>query len=468
MLPVIVIVGRPNVGKSTLFNVLTRSRAALVADTPGLTRDRQYGLGHIGERSCIVVDTGGLHAGQGELDALMTRQAWRAIEEASAILFLVDAREGLTATDEEIAGALRRSGKPLFLVANKCDGVNEHAIAEFHRLGIGAPHAIAAAHGRGVPALMATVLAALPEPPAAPGEAEADADTDAPVRVAVIGRPNVGKSTLVNRLLGEERVLAFDAPGTTRDAIEIPFEREGRAYLLVDTAGLRRRARMNDDLERLSAIKSLEALERAQVVILLLDAQSGIGEQDQHLIGHVADSGRALVVAINKWDGLPADQRATVKRELDRKLAFLDFAEQHFISALHGSGVGVLWDAVNRAFRSATVKLSTPQLTRALQQAVSEYPPPLVRGRRIKLRYAHQGGQNPPVVVIHGNQTEAVPPSYTRYLTHALRRIWRLTGTPLRIEYKGSANPYEGRKNPLTPRQRKQRERLMRHVRGRG
>ncbi len=464
MLPIIALVGRPNVGKSTLFNVLTRSRAAIVADTPGLTRDRQYGLGHIGERPYVVVDTGGLHAGQGELDTLMTRQALLAVEEASAVLLLVDAREGLTATDEEIAGRLRRGGKPLFLVANKCDGVNEHAIGEFHRLGIGAPHAVVAAHGRGVPALMASVLAALPEPPA---EAETTGTgADAPVRVAVIGRPNVGKSTLVNRLLGEERVLAFDAPGTTRDAIEIPFEREGRRYLLVDTAGVRRRARVNDDLERLSVIKSLEALERAQVVILLLDAQSGIGEQDQHLIGHVADSGRALVVAINKWDGLPADQRATVKRELDRKLAFLDFAEQHFISALHGSGVGVLWDAVNSAFRSATVKLSTPQLTRTLQQAVSEYPPPLVRGRRIKLRYAHQGGQNPPVVVIHGNQTEAVPASYTRYLIHALRRVWRLTGTPLRIEYKGSENPYEGRKNPLSPRQRKQRERLMRHVRG--
>lgn len=464
MIPVIALVGRPNVGKSTLFNCLTRSRDALVADQPGLTRDRKYGDGRIGDRPYVVVDTGGLSGRGDELDELMARQAELAIQESDVTLFLVDAREGLTAQDELIAAQLRRLGKPVFLVVNKAEGLDEHtAGAEFFALGLGQPHAISAAHGRGIGQLMEKVLAALP--PAPEEEAESGEDTGpAPIRIAFAGRPNVGKSTLINRIVGEERVLAYDLPGTTRDTIEVPFERAGKSYLLIDTAGVRRRSRVAGAVEKFSVIKTLKAIEAANVVIAVLDAREGITEQDAGLVGFAVDSGRSLVVAVNKWDGLSEDQKANVRRELDLKLPFINFAKVHFISALRGTGIGELFKSVDKAYESATRKLPTPQLTRILEQAVERNPPPLVRGRRIKLRYAHQGGHNPPVIVIHGNQTEAVPDVYRRYLTNAFRTALNLTGTPVRLEFRTGENPYADRKNELTPRQLKRRKRLMRFV----
>ncbi|MFA7096479.1 MAG: ribosome biogenesis GTPase Der [Gammaproteobacteria bacterium] len=464
MIPVIALVGRPNVGKSTLFNCLTRSRDALVADQPGLTRDRKYGDGRIGDRPYVVVDTGGLSGRGDELDELMARQAELAIQESDVTLFLVDAREGLTAQDELIAAQLRRLGKPVFLVVNKAEGLDEHtAGAEFFALGLGQPHAISAAHGRGIGQLMEKVLAALP--PAPEEEAESGEDTGpAPIRIAFAGRPNVGKSTLINRIVGEERVLAYDLPGTTRDTIEVPFERAGKSYLLIDTAGVRRRSRVAGAVEKFSVIKTLKAIEAANVVIAVLDAREGITEQDAGLVGFAVDSGRSLVVAVNKWDGLSEDQKASVRRELDLKLPFINFAKVHFISALRGTGIGELFKSVDKAYESATRKLPTPQLTRILEQAVERNPPPLVRGRRIKLRYAHQGGHNPPVIVIHGNQTEAVPDVYRRYLTNAFRTALNLTGTPVRLEFRTGENPYADRKNELTPRQLKRRKRLMRFV----
>lgn len=459
MLPVIALVGRPNVGKSTLFNSLTRTRDALVADQPGLTRDRKYGIGLLGPRHYLVIDTGGLSTDQDGISALMTQQAMIAVREADAVLFLVDARAGLSASDEEIAQQLRRSAKTLYLVVNKTEGMDPaRANVDFHGLGL-EPLPISAAHGHNVLGLMEMVLEALPADSDAPTEDVGDGG----IRVAVLGRPNVGKSTLVNRLLGEERVLTFDQPGTTRDSIFIPFEREGQQYTLIDTAGVRRRSRVDEGIEKFSVIKTLQAIEAAHVVIMVLDASEGITEQDAHLLGHVLEAGRALVLAVNKWDGLQSDQRNNIKRELDVKLPFLDFAETHFISALHGSGVGVMFKAVQVAFRSATMKISTPQLTRALQEAVETHQPPLVRGRRIKLRYAHQGGSSPPLIVIHGNQTEYVPKDYSRYLAKFFREIFKLAGTPIRIEYKAGANPYEGRKNVLTPSQREKRRRMLRH-----
>jgi len=459
MLPVIALVGRPNVGKSTLFNRLTRSRDALVADQPGLTRDRQYGVGELGDRPYVVVDTGGISGDLEGIDALMVQQVRRAIGEADQVLFLLDGREGCTAADEAIAGELRRTGKPVTVVVNKTEQLDRDlAAADFHALGLGEPHAIAAAHGRGVKGLINEVLAALP-PAGEPEPAE-----EPGIRIAVIGRPNVGKSTLVNRLLGEERVVAFDQPGTTRDSIRIPFEREGRRYTLIDTAGVRRRGRIAEAIEKFSVIKTLQAMEEANVVLLVLDAQQGIAEQDASLAGHVLESGRALVVIINKWDGLDPDQREAVKSDMHRKLPFLDFAEWRYVSALHGSGVGKLLEAVQAAHEAATRDLKTPELTRILEDAVSEHQPPLVRGRRIKLRYAHQGGKNPPIIVIHGNQTEAVPPAYQRYLAGRFRKALKLSGTPVRLEFKTGKNPYEGRRNKLTPRQQERRRRLMRHV----
>ena len=465
MIPVIALVGRPNVGKSTLCKRLTRTRDALVADVPGLTRDRKYGEGRVGERPFIVVDTGGLAAGDLELDGLMERQAWQAIEEADLVFFLVDAREGLTGVDEAIAVDLRRRGKPLTLVVNKTDGLDaDTALGEFHRLGLGEPQPVSATHGRGVERLLRSALAALP-PPAAGEAAEAPAD-DRTVRVAVVGRPNAGKSTLINRMLGEQRVLASDQPGTTRDSIFIPFERDGVAYTLIDTAGVRRRARVTEAIEKFSIIKTLQAIDAAHVVILLLDARTGIGEQDATLAGYIAEKGRALVLAVNKWDGLEPHERRMVKDQLDRKLPFLGFASVLFISALHGTGVGELFPLVRRAHASAMRELSTPQLTEILERVVAAHQPPLVRGRRIKLRYAHQGGRNPPRIVIHGNQTENVPENYRRYLENAFRDALKLTGTPVRIEFRTGGNPYQGRRNTLTPRQVSRRRRLMRHVKG--
>ena len=460
MLPVIALVGRPNVGKSTLFNRMTRTRDALVADFPGLTRDRKYGDGKLGDRPYIVIDTGGLSGDAEDLDGLMAQQAWQAIEEADLVFFLVDGREGLTASDAAVATALRRTGKPRLLVVNKTDGIDsDTASSEFYALGIGAPYPVSASHGRGVNALMAAAMLLLPA-----AEALAPQASDDTIRVAVVGRPNVGKSTLINRMLGEERVLAYDMPGTTRDSIFIPFERDAVAYTLIDTAGVRRRARVREAIEKFSVIKTLQAIDAAHVVILVLDAQLGVGEQDASLAGYIAEKGRALVVAINKWDGLESHARRQVNEQLERKLPFLGFAKTCFISALHGTGVGELFPQVNKAYAAAMRELPTPELTRILEQAVQEHQPPLVHGRRIKLRYAHQGGRNPPVIVIHGNQTERVPDTYRRYLVNAFRSAMKLTGTPVRIEFKTGSNPYKGRRNKLTPRQLQRKTRLMRHV----
>jgi len=462
MIPVIALVGRPNVGKSTLFNCLTRSRDALVADVPGLTRDRKYGDGRVGERPFIVIDTGGLSGEAADLDGLMAQQSWQAVEEADLVFFMVDGREGLTAGDEVLAAALRRKGKPAILVVNKTDGIDiDTAAAEFHALGLGEPVPVAAAHGRGVNSLVKQALEGLPEAPAAEGE-QAD---DGRIRVAVAGRPNVGKSTLINRMLGEERVLAYDLPGTTRDSIFIPFDRDDVAYTLIDTAGVRRRARVQEAIEKFSVIKTLQAIDAAHVVILVLDAQQGIGDQDASLAGYILEKGRALVVAVNKWDGLQPYERDQLRMQLQRKLPFLEFATTCYISARHGSGVGELFPEINRAYAAAMRELPTPELTAILERAVQAHQPPLVRGRRIKLRYAHQGGRNPPRIVIHGNQTESLPEGYRRYLANAFREALQLSGTPVRLEFRTGSNPYKGRRNKLTPRQEKRRTRLVRHVR---
>ena len=459
MLPVIVLVGRPNVGKSTLFNRLSRSRDALVADQPGLTRDRQYGVGRVGDRPYVVVDTGGLSGEDSGVELLMQQQVQAAIDEADHILLLLDAKAGCTGGDELIAAQLRRTGKPVTPVVNKSENLDrEMAGAEFHALGLGQPVAIAAAHGRGVRTLMDQVLQTLP-----PSEAEPPAQQQG-IQIAVVGRPNVGKSTLVNRLLGEQRVVAFDQPGTTRDSVFIPFTRDGRAYTLIDTAGVRRRARVREAIEKFSVIKTLQAIEQANVVLLVLDAQQGIGDQDASLAGHILESGRALLILVNKWDGLDSERREKIKADMARRLPFLDFASTRFVSALHGSGVGDLYPLIDSAYQNAMRKLATPELTRILEWALQEHQPPLVRGRRIKLRYAHQGGQNPPIIVIHGNQTEAVPDSYRRYLVNRFRQALALEGTPLRLQFKSGDNPFEGRRNKLTERQLRKRQRLRKYV----
>jgi GTP-binding protein len=460
MLPVLALVGRPNVGKSTLFNRLTRSRDALVADQPGLTRDRQYGVGRLGSHPYVVVDTGGISHDVEGIDGLMQRQVRQAIGEADLVLFLLDAREGLTAGDEAIAEGLRRTGKPVTLVVNKTEGLDYDSISgEFFTLGMGQPQPIAAAHGRGVRSLIDGILEGVSgiDQVVAP-------EQEAGIQIAFVGRPNVGKSTLINRLLGEERVVAFDQPGTTRDSIFIPFESAGSRYTLIDTAGVRRRGRISEAVEKFSVIKTLQAIEQANVVLLVLDAQQGISEQDAGLAGHVVDSGRALVVVINKWDGLDPDERERIKTELQRRLPFLDFADWRFVSALHGSGVGHLLKAVDAAYAAAMSDFKTPELTRILEEAVAEHQPPLVHGRRIKLRYAHQGGRNPPIIVIHGNQTAQVPAAYQRYLMNRFRSVLRLRGTPLRIEFKSGANPYAGKRNKLSDRQVRKRGRMMKFV----
>jgi GTP-binding protein len=465
VLPVVALVGRPNVGKSTLFNALTRTRDALVADAPGLTRDRKYGYARLPGRSCVVIDTGGLVAATSAgIEQLMAEQTLKAVEEADRVLFVVDAREGCTPQDLHVADVLRRSGKPVIVVANKAEGVeDELAQAEFHRFGFGEPVAVSAAHLQGLEPLVERALAGFEEgqqTPAEPGVAEGA------IRVAVVGRPNVGKSTLINRLLGEERLIAFDQPGTTRDAVEVSFERDGHAYVLVDTAGVRRRARVSEAIEKFSVVKTLQAIDRAHVVIGVLDAHDTIAEQDASLLGLVAEQGRALVVAVNKWDGIPPDQRAAIRDGLDLRLDFLRFAPAHFISARHGTGVGELVGSVLKAYRAAMRELPTRELTRALEQAMAIHQPPLVRGRRIKLRYAHQGGRNPPVVVIHGNQTQHVPDAYRRFLENHFRATFRLEGTPMRVEFRTDENPFAGRRNELTPRQVRSRKRLMARVKG--
>jgi GTP-binding protein len=458
VLPVLALVGRPNVGKSTLFNVLTRTRDALVADVPGLTRDRKYGYARIGERPAVLIDTGGLVEGPDGVERLTAAQTRKAIEEADRVLLVVDGRAGLTPPDLHVATQLRRSGKPVLLVVNKSEGVESAAaVAEFHSLGFGEPVAVSAAHAEGLQGLMTRALAGVEALGAAPAAAEAEA-----IRVAVIGRPNVGKSTLINRLVGEDRLIACDQPGTTRDSVYVPFERDGQAYVLIDTAGVRRRARVHGTIEKFSVVKALQAIEEAQIVIGVLDAHDSVAEQDASLLGLVAEQGRGLVIAVNKWDGIAPDQRETIRAGLDLRLDFLTFARVHFISARHGTGVGDLVDSVRAAYDAAMRELPTPELTRALEAAIVSHQPPLVRGRRIKLRYAHQGGRNPPVVVIHGNQTQHLPDAYRRYLENHFRRVFGLDGTPMRIELRTDENPYAGRRNELTPRQQRKRNRLVR------
>ncbi|MFA7668788.1 MAG: ribosome biogenesis GTPase Der [Burkholderiaceae bacterium] len=471
--PVVALVGRANVGKSTLFNRITRSRAALVADFSGLTRDRHYGEGRVGHHPFIAVDTGGFEpvAKDGILRE-MARQTHQAIAEADVVIFLVDARAGVNAHDHEIAQLLRKTGQRVMLAVNKAEGMRHAApLAEFHELGLGEPRPISASHGDGVVELIEDALSfmdalsedelstdELPgqwddaEPPgegAALDETEPDTEGDASqeaarhrIKLAIVGRPNVGKSTLINALIGEERVIAFDMPGTTRDAIEIEFERGDKAYTLIDTAGLRRRGKVFETIEKFSVIKTLQAIEACNVVLLMLDAQSEISDQDAHIAGFILETGRALVVAINKWDGLDAEKREWTQREFDRKLRFLSFARVHTISALRGQGLKAVMKSVDEAHAAAYRKLSTPRLTRVLHAAVEQQPPPRKGIFRPKLRYAHQGGQNPPLIIIHGNALEAVPDSYRRYLESRFRAAFQLEGTPLRIEFKSSHNPY--------------------------
>ena len=442
--PVVALVGRPNVGKSTLFNRLTRSRAALVADYSGLTRDRHYGEGRVGEIPFIVIDTGGFEpvAKDGILRE-MARQTRQAIAEADVVVFLVDARAGLNAHDHEIAQLLRKSGQQRVLLAvNKAEGMGlGPAIAEFHELGLGQPHPISAAHGDGIVDLIESALKGLAEPPAEEAPAE-EGEHDHRIKLAIVGRPNVGKSTLINTFMGEERVIAFDMPGTTRDAIEIDFDRDGRRYTLIDTAGLRKRGKVFEAVEKFSVIKTLQAIEASNVVLLMLDAQTEISEQDAHIAGFVLETGRAVVVAVNKWDGLDGEEKERIEREFNRKLRFLSFARVHTISALRGQGIKPLLKSINAAHAAAFAKLSTPKLTRELQAAVEQQPPPRKGIFRPKMRYAHQGGQNPPLVVIHGNALDAIPDSYRRYLETRFRNAFDLAGTPLRIEFKSSHNPY--------------------------
>jgi GTP-binding protein len=464
MLPVIALIGRPNVGKSTLFNRLTRTRDALVADYPGLTRDRKYGFGKLGPGPYLVVDTGGVAGGEVGIDERMVEQTRRALEEADIAIVMVDAREGLTAADEHVAALARKHAKRAVLVVNKAEGLDAAtASSEFYGLGLGEPLAISAAHGHRVAALMDEMLADLDEQPET-GPLPSYDDDEHALRIAVVGRPNVGKSTLINRILGEERLVVYDQPGTTRDSVAVPFVRNDRKYELIDTAGIRRKARVHEAIEKFSIVKALQAIERAEVVIAVLDAQEGVTEQDVSLLGLVLERGRSLVVVVNKWDGLSASQRKHVRDELDRRLPFLDFAERLSVSALHGTAVGDLLPAVERAFKAAIADLSTAELTRELEAAVAAHPPPIVRGRRIRLRYAHQGGRNPPVIVIHGNQTERVPESYRRYLINRYRKAFKLKGTPVRLAFKSSDNPYKGKRNKLTPRQERKRGRLMKRV----
>ncbi|CAB1369950.1 ribosome biogenesis GTPase Der [Denitratisoma oestradiolicum] len=435
--PTLVLVGRPNVGKSTLFNRLTRSRDALVADMPGLTRDRHYGHGRGGPRPFLVVDTGGFEpqAKEGIVQE-MARQAEAAIAEADVLLFIVDGRTGLTPQDKAIADRLRRTGRPLHLVVNKAEGMNRSIVAaEFHELGCGDPLVISAAHGDGVRELVELALEPFPE-----NSAEEEAEKGP--RVAIAGRPNVGKSTLINTLLGEERVIAFDMPGTTRDAIEIPFERNGRHYTLIDTAGLRRKGKVFEAVEKFSVIKTLQAVEESNVVVLMLDASQDISDQDAHIAGFCIEAGRALVLAINKWDMVDGYRRERIKQDVARKLNFLGFARVHYISALEGQGIGGVLSSVDKAYAAAMAKLPTPKLTRALIDAVQKQTPPRHGVFRPKLRYAHQGGSNPPIIVIHGNALEHVPDSYTRYLERVFMEAFKLQGTPLRVQYKTSHNPY--------------------------
>ncbi len=459
MLPVIALVGRPNVGKSTLFNRLTKSRDALVADMPGVTRDRKYGEGKTGDRAYIVIDTGGITGDEQGIDFEMARQSLQAIEEADAVFFIVDGRSGLIPADEMIADHLRRSGKTAYLVVNKTDGTDpDVAMSDFHTLGLGEPIPIAAAHNRGVRSLIDTSLADFPDAD------DIDSRTSTGVRIAIVGRPNVGKSTLVNRLLGEERVVVYDEAGTTRDSIYIPYERGKQAYTLIDTAGVRRRKNVREVIEKFSIIKTLQAIKDANVVVLVIDARQGVTDQDLHMLGFVMDTGRALVVALNKWDGMDEEQKKAVKEQIQRRLEFAAFARFHFISALHGSGVGDMYASINEAYDCAMAKWATNRLTLLLEDIVADHQPPQVAGRRIKLRYAHQGGSNPPIIVVHGNQTDQLPNSYKRYLQNKFTKVLKIRGTPVRFEFKTGDNPFAGKRNLLTARQKAKKERLKKHI----
>jgi GTP-binding protein len=438
MLPIVVIVGRPNVGKSTLFNRLTRSRDAIVHDQPGITRDRHYGEGRVGRKAYLVVDTGGFEPVATEgIYHEMARQTRQAVDEADIVLFMVDARAGLTAQDRIIGEELRKSGRRLFVVVNKAEGLQpENAAAEFHELALGDPLTIAAAHGENVTDLMALVLADFAD------ASEAEADEGKHPRIAVVGRPNVGKSTLVNAVIGEERVIVFDQPGTTRDSIYIEFEWQGRSYTLIDTAGMRKRGRREEAAEIFSVVKTMQAIADANVVVLVLDATQEISEQDAHIAGFILEAGRALVLAVNKWEAVDGYQRETIKGNVERKLNFLSFARLHFISALAGQGIGGLMKSVDGAYSAAMAKLPTPKLTRTLQAAVQQQQPPRAGYGRPKLRYAHQGGSNPPRIIVHGTQLDHVPESYRRYLERFFREAFKLQGTPLKVELKTGRNPY--------------------------
>ena len=506
MTPVIALVGRPNVGKSTLFNRLTRTRDALVADFPGLTRDRKYGHANIAGFDFIVIDTGGIDGTEEGVEEKMAEQSLLAIEEADVVLFLVDARAGLLPADIGIAQYLRQRDKTTVVVANKTDGIDADShCAEFYQLGLGEVEQIAAAQGRGVTQLIEQVLAPLGEklnadqaveneedfaneeenPTASLDEWDNDFDfeneedaalldealaeeqesvLDKNIKIAIVGRPNVGKSTLTNRILGEERVVVYDMPGTTRDSIYIPMERDGQQYTIIDTAGVRKRGKVNLAVEKFSVIKTLQAIQDANVVLLTIDAREGISDQDLSLLGFILNAGRSLVIVVNKWDGLSQDIKDQVKSELDRRLDFIDFARVHFISALHGSGVGNLFESVQEAYACATQKTSTSMLTRILRMASDEHQPPLVNGRRVKLKYAHPGGYNPPIIVIHGNQVDRLADSYKRYLSNYFRKSLTIIGSPIRIQFQGGNNPFAGKRNKLTPSQLRKRKRLMKFI----
>ncbi|MBE2895289.1 ribosome biogenesis GTPase Der [Pasteurellaceae bacterium HPA106] len=498
MTPVIALVGRPNVGKSTLFNRLTRTRDALVADFPGLTRDRKYGQAHLAGHDFIVIDTGGIDGSEEGVEEKMAEQSLLAIDEADVVLFMVDARAGLMPADIGLANYLRQRDKTTVVVANKTDGIDADShCAEFYQLGLGEIVQIAASQGRGVNALIEQVLAPLAQEQLAQDESELgdddeddewddefnldddaltallenDDEEDDPeditqrnIKIAIVGRPNVGKSTLTNRILGEDRVVVYDLPGTTRDSVYIPMERDGQEYTLIDTAGVRKRGKVTLAVEKFSVIKTLQAIEDANVVLLVIDAREGISDQDLSLLGFILNAGRSLVIVVNKWDGLDMDAKDQIKSELDRRLDFIDFARVHFISALHGSGVGNLFKSVQEAYACAIKRYSTSMLTRILQMATDEHQPPLVSGRRVKLKYAHPGGHNPPIIVIHGNQVEKLPDSYKRYLANYYRRSLKIIGTPIRIQFQEGANPYAGKRNTLTPTQLRKRKRLMKFI----
>jgi GTP-binding protein len=465
MIPVIALIGRPNVGKSTLFNYLTRTRDALVADQPGVTRDRQYGEGMFAEQPFIVIDTGGMEKSKADLQSLMHDQALATLEEADIIFWLVDGRAGLAPTEDLIAKHLRTLEKPIYLLVNKTDGMDpEVAASEFYSIGFKNIFPIAAAQGRGMTQLLKKALPKTNKVETVSEEGEELQEQVSNIKVAVVGKPNVGKSTLINRILGEERVIVFDAPGTTRDSIYIPFERRGQHYTLIDTAGVRRKRSIDNSLEKFSVVKTLQAISDANVVIFVVNAREGITEQDLHLLGYVLQSGRSLLIAVNKWDGLSERDRAEVKKELDRRLKFVEYAKIEYISALHGTAVGHLFPLIKEVYASAMRPLSTSELTTILEHAIETHQPPAVQGRRIKLRYAHPGGSNPPVIVIHGNQTDALPTSYKRYLEKTFRKALKMVGTPIKIILKTGKNPYEEQKNELTERQKRRRERMMKFV----